>query len=291
MTAGEVVEVVLPALATTGLAPESIALDILFEDEHIIVVNKPRGMVVHPAGRRQSGTLVNALLANTKNLAAGKGEHRPGIVHRLDRDTSGLLVVAKSDEAYAGLSSQARRREMERRYVALVWGRVAEDRILIDVPIGRHRRTPTRMTAVAGPTDGRKVRSAHTDVVVLERYGAISLVEARLGTGRTHQIRVHLAHQGQPVVGDPAYGLRRARQQRAMLGSEALALVRGIGGQALHAQLLRFRHPVGGQELTFTAPMPQEMATLASYLSARSAMEKGIGGCGGQEKGGCGGAP
>ena len=277
LVAGDVVEVLLPPRQAETPGPESIALDILFEDEHVIVVNKPRGMVVHPAGGRQTGTLVNALLAHTDRLAAGGGEHRPGLVHRLDRDTSGLLVVAKSDDAYASLSGQVRRREMERRYIALVWGAVAEDRLFIDVPIGRHRRTPTRMAAVAGPSDGRKVRAAHTDIIVLERYGAMTLVEARLGTGRTHQIRVHLAHQGHPVVGDPTYGLRRARRERAMLEGETLALVRGLRGQALHAQLLRFRHPVGGQELTFTAPLPRKMAVLVSHLSFKRAREKGKG--------------
>lgn len=277
LVVGDVVEVLLPPRQAATPGPESIGLDILFEDEHVIVVNKPRGMVVHPAGGRQSGTLVNALLAHTGNLAAGAGEHRPGIVHRLDRDTSGLLVAAKSDEAYAELSGQVRRREMERRYVALVWGAVAEDRLLIDVPIGRHRRTPTRMAAVARPSEGRKVRPAYTDIIVLERYEAMTLVEARLGTGRTHQIRVHLAHQGHPVVGDPTYGLRRARRERAMLEGKTLALVRALRGQALHAQLLRFRHPVGGQELTFAAPLPPEMAVLVSHLSTTRAREKGNG--------------
>jgi len=268
LAAGDVVEVRLPPRQTATPRPESIALNLLFEDEHVIVVNKPRGMVVHPGAGCHSGTLVNALLAHTDSLAVGGGEHRPGIVHRLDRDTSGLLVVAKTDQAYTDLSGQVRRREMERRYIALVWGSIPEDRLVIDVPIGRHLRTPTRMAAVPGPSEGRKIRPAHTDIIVLERYGPMTLVEARLGTGRTHQIRVHLAHQGHPVVGDPTYGLRRARQERAMLDGETLALVRALRGQALHAQLLRFQHPVGGQELTFTAPLPADMAVLVSHLSA-----------------------
>jgi 23S rRNA pseudouridine1911/1915/1917 synthase len=268
VVAGEHVDVSLPSAPPERPQAEEIPLAILFEDEHIIVVNKPRGMVVHPAGGRHSGTLVNALLSHARTLASGAGPHRPGIVHRLDRDTSGLLVVAKTDEAYTHLSGQVRRRELERHYLALVWGRIREDRLLIDVPIGRHPRDGTRMAAVPRPSDGRKVRSARTDVIVLDRLGPVTLVEARLGTGRTHQIRVHLAHQGHPVVGDPAYGLRRSRRERVALDSAARELLRGLRGQALHAHLLRLRHPVGGQELTFTAPLPAEMAALVSHLSA-----------------------
>ena len=194
------------------------------------MVNKPRGMVVHPAAGRTSGTLVNALLAHTKDLAAGSGSYRPGIVHRLDRDTSGLLVVAKTDSAYAGLSRQVRKHEMDRRYLALVWGDVREDRLVIDVPIGRHERERTRMEAVVGPRTGRTIRAAHTDVSVLQRSGGMTLVEALLGTGRTHQIRVHLAHIGHPVVGDPVYGLRQARRQKAALPADVLKLVQQLGG-------------------------------------------------------------
>ncbi len=281
------IEVLLAARRTASPRPEDISLDILFEDEHVIVVNKPPGMVVHPGAGRHSGTLVNALLAHTRSLAAGSGEHRPGIVHRLDRDTSGLLVVAKTDQAYEVLSRQVRCREMERRYLALVWGAVREERLLIDVPVGRHLRDPTRMAAIPRAGEGRRTRPAHTDIVVLERYGPMTLVEARLSTGRTHQIRVHLAHQGHPVVGDPTYGLRRARQEKAALLAQTLALVRGLPGQALHAQLLRFRHPVGGQEVTFTAPMPAEMAVLVSHLSTKGRGHDQGEGHRRREKGGC----
>jgi 23S rRNA pseudouridine1911/1915/1917 synthase len=268
LAAGETVHVSLPSQAPAELQPESIPLEILFEDDDLIVVNKPRGMVVHPGAGRTSGTLVHALLAHTSTLAAGSGPHRPGIVHRLDRDTSGLLLVAKTDAAYAGLASQIGRREVERRYLALVWGSVREDRLLIDVPIGRHQRERKRMAAVVGPAAGRTLRPAHTDIAVLERYGPMTLVEARLGTGRTHQLRVHLAHIGHPVVGDPVYGLRQARRNKAALPAGTLRLVQQLGGQALHAHHLRFRHPNGRQELTFSAPMPAEMARLVSHLAA-----------------------
>ena len=267
LNAGERVEVSLPPARPSRAQPEEIPLDIFFEDEHIVVVNKPRGMVVHPGAGRHSGTLVNALLAHTGVLAQGAGPQRPGLVHRLDRDTTGLLVAAKTDQAFENLAGQVRRRELERRYLALVWGTIEEDRLVIDAPIGRHLREGLRMAAVPRPTAGRKVRRARTDVIVLDRLGPMTLVEARLGTGRTHQIRVHLAHQGHPVVGDPTYGVRRARRERAALDLKAQHLVKSLGGQALHAQLLRFRHPATGQELTFTAPLPPDMAAVVGHLS------------------------
>jgi 23S rRNA pseudouridine1911/1915/1917 synthase len=267
VVSGDVVEVEsLPRVAGAP-APEPIPLEVLFEDQDLLVINKPSGLVVHPGVGRDSGTIVNALLARGGSLAKGAGEHRPGIVHRLDKDTSGLMVVAKTDAAYADLAGQVKRREMDRRYLALVWGNVREDRLVIDVPIGRHLADPTRMAAVSGPSEGRRTRAARTDVRVVERYGPMTLVEARLETGRTHQIRVHLAHQGHPVVGDPTYGLRRARQGQASISGGMLTLVRGLRGQALHAHMLRFRHPTGGQEITLTAPMPPDMASLVSHLS------------------------
>lgn len=275
LSAGELVEVGLPPRESGGPVPEAIPLDILFEDDHVVVVNKPRGMVVHPGAGRTRGTLVNAMLGRGQALAPGGGAHRPGIVHRLDRDTSGLLVVAKTEEAYADLSQQVRRRELERHYLALVWGSVREDRLLIEIPIGRHVRDRKRMAAVPRPGEGRRVRSAATDVRVLERLGVMTLVEARLGTGRTHQIRVHLAHQGHPVVGDVVYGVRRARQGKAGLDAETLAKVRALSGQGLHAQMLRFRHPVGGQELSFSAPLPKDMGTLLAHLRGRTSVGGG----------------
>ena len=267
VAAGEQIEVLLPAEA--GVSPpgaEAVPLDIVFEDDHILVVNKPQGMVVHLGPGRLSGTLVNALLAHTPSLASGGGPHRPGIVHRLDRDTSGLMVVAKTDAAYEGLSRQVVEREVERRYLALVWGAIREDRLLIDVPIGHHLGEWTRMAAVPRPDAERRVRSAATDIRVAERFGPATLVDARPVTGRTHQIRVHLAYQGHPVVGDRVYGLRRARQEKAALGAAALTQVRALPGHALHAQTLIFVHPVSGQRLQFSISPPPALSGLVSYL-------------------------
>ncbi len=278
LAAGETVEVRLPVAETDGgPVPEAMPVDILFEDDHVVVVYKPQGMVVHPSAGRDSGTLVNALLAGARSLASGAGPHRPGIVHRLDRDTSGLMVVAKSDEAYVELSRQVRRRELERRYLALVWGGLREDRVLIDVPIGRHLGDWKRMAAVPQPVSGRRTRSAMTDVRVVERLGPITLVEARLGTGRTHQIRVHLAHQGHPVVGDRVYGRRRARRDMAALEEGVLRSVKALRGHALHAQTLSFHHPVSGQELRFSAPPPRAMLGLLIHLRERAEQKLGAG--------------
>jgi 23S rRNA pseudouridine1911/1915/1917 synthase len=247
--------------------PEARPLTLLFEDEHVIVLSKPPGLAVHPGAGRRAGTLVNALLAHAPGLAGGES-FRPGIVHRLDRDTSGVMVVAKTPQAFAGLTQQVRTREMERRYLALAWGQIREDRVVIDVPIGRHLTNRTRMAAVPSPTPERTVRAAVTDLRVHARFPLMTLVEARLETGRTHQIRVHLAHLGHPVVGDPVYGQRAAKRFELELDNQARALVAALPGQALHAQTLTFRHPITGQELTFSASPPPEMARLLVYLRA-----------------------
>jgi 23S rRNA pseudouridine1911/1915/1917 synthase len=273
MEAGERVELERPAPAAGTPAPEAIPLEVLFEDDHLLVMVKPQGMVVHPGAGQQSHTLVNALLARHPGLAVGPA-HRPGIVHRLDRDTSGLMVVAKTELAYRELSRQVRERELERRYLALVWGKITEDRLLVEVPLGRQLRDPRRMAAVPRPGPARKVRSAMTEVGTLERFGPITLVEVRIATGRTHQIRVHLAHQGHPVVGDRVYGLRRARQEKTALDAETLVLVSALPGQALHAQFLCFRHPASEQKLSFWSPPPREMAELIARLRGRSGQRR-----------------
>jgi len=267
MAAGQVVEIAIPPGEDAPLRPESVALDLLFEDDHLLVVNKPQGMVVHAGPGHRTGTLVNALLARAGNEPKGGPAHRPGIVHRLDRDTSGLLVVAKSERAHGELSRQVRTRELERHYLTLAWGRIAEARLVIDVPLGRHMRDRKRMAAAPQTDPGRRVRAAATDLRVLERFDGITLVEARLATGRTHQIRVHLSHQGHPVVGDRTYGLRRARQEKAGLDAETLALVSALPGQALHAHVIRFRHPVTGQEVSLSAPPPPAMSRLLAHLT------------------------
>ena len=262
---GERVEVQLPAEVEATPRPERRPLAILFEDEHVIVLSKPPGLAVHPGAGRAEGTLVNALLAHVPTLAGGES-FRPGIVHRLDRDTSGVMVVAKTPEAYEGLSRQVRDREMERRYLALAWGVIREDRLLVAVPIARHEVERTRMAAVTAPEEGRTVRTAVTDLRVQVRFAHMTLVEAKLLTGRTHQIRVHLTHVGHPVVGDPVYGKRVAKRLELELDAPTLALVRALPGQALHAQSLTFRHPITGQQMSFSCPPPPEMARLLVHL-------------------------
>ena len=263
---GERVDVELPPPAEPGLRPQPAPLTILYEDDHVIVLSKPPGLAVHPGAGRAAGTLVNALLAHFPALAGGES-YRPGIVHRLDRDTSGVMVVAKTPEAYEQLSRQVRSRELERRYLALTWGVIREDRLLLEAPLARHETERTRM-AVVPPQAGRSARPALTDLRVQVRFPHMTLVEAHLITGRTHQIRVHLASVGHPVVGDPVYGLRRARRLEVELDAPTLDLVRALPGQALHAQFLAFRHPITGQELAFFAPPPPEMAKLLVHLQA-----------------------
>lgn len=255
-----------PRLPTPHSRPPT-PIPVLFEDDAIVVVNKPPGLAVHPGAGRPGGTLIDMLLAQIPALRrSGGAPERPGIVHRLDRDTSGVMVVAKTAAAYEGLSRQVRQREMDRRYLALAWGRIEEDRLVIDVPIGRAQADPTRM--VAAPSAARLSRAAVTDIWVQQRAAAMTVVEARLVTGRTHQIRVHLAHIGHPVVGDPVYGRRVAQRGEAEVDGETLALIEALPGQALHAQSLAFRHPTTGQQVRFSAPPYPEMAKLLVHLKA-----------------------
>lgn len=243
---GSRVWVQVPPPEPMAAAPEPIPLDVVYEDPDLLVIHKPRGMVVHPAPGHRSGTLVNALLAHCRDLAGVGGALRPGLVHRLDRDTTGLLVVAKTEPAYRHLAGQLKRREMERRYLALVHG-VPPAEGTVDAPIGRDPRRRIRMAVVP---DGRPAR---THFRVLEAFGdRYALVEARLETGRTHQIRVHLAAIGHPVVGDPLYGGR----DRTL----------GLAGQALHAYRLAFTHPRTGERMTFEVPPPADMAAALERL-------------------------
>ncbi|MEM9855213.1 MAG: RluA family pseudouridine synthase [Pseudomonadota bacterium] len=271
----------LPALKEAEAGPEDIALDIVFEDDDLLVVNKSVGMAVHPAPGTPGGTLVNALLFHAGARLSGiGGVQRPGIVHRIDKDTSGLLVVAKNDAAHHGLAAQFEAHSAERRYLALVFGvpeaaspRLrglkgvsfeAGDTMKITSRLARHR-TDRQRQAVFFNDHGRH---AVTRARRLAQYGqppAISLLECRLETGRTHQIRVHLAHTGHGLIGDPVYGGRRKISARAFdeAGHSAIS---AFGRQALHAASLGFRHPASGHEMQFEAPMPADMAALIAAL-------------------------
>jgi 23S rRNA pseudouridine1911/1915/1917 synthase len=256
---GMVVEVVVPPPEPVGILAEDIPLDIVYEDEHLAVVNKPAGMVVHPAPGHRTGTLVNALLARIPDLEGVGGRLRPGIVHRLDRDTSGLLVVAKSDAAHRALADALKRRSVRRIYAAAVWGHLDESPLQIDAPIGRDRKDRKRMAVVP------EGRPAVTRVRVRERWSRADLLDVALKTGRTHQIRVHLAHVGHPVVGDATYGVG---WERGMGGPErawARELAQRVPRQFLHAAELGFDHPVTGQRLRFQAALPADLAAVAEW--------------------------
>ena len=243
------------------LQPEKIALDILHEDSHLIVLNKPAGMLVHPANGVNVGTLVNALLAHCRGDLSGiGGVERPGIVHRLDKNTSGILVVAKTDVVHRGLSVQFERHSITRQYVAVVCSTPTKTSGTIDAQIARSRRDRRRMTTVE--TGGRH---AVTHYEVLETYPKFALVQLTLETGRLHQIRVHLQHIGHPVAGDAIYG----GEQRALNDADTTQLKQALAQlkrQALHAHLLGFVHPATGKNLTFSAPMPKDMQQVVDAL-------------------------
>ena len=246
--AGDQVELEVPAPVEFTLVQEEIPLEIYYEDHDLVVVNKPRGMVVHPAGGHERGTLVNALLAHCQDLSGINGVMRPGIVHRLDKDTSGLLMVAKNDAAHHSLAGQLQNRQVKRRYLALVHGVIRENSGRVEAPIGRDPRDRQKMAVTH-----QNAKEALTYYQVLERYAGYTWLELRLATGRTHQIRVHLAYIGRPVAGDPRYGPNKPAF--------------GLAGQFLHAHNLGFNHPTTGAYLEFTAPLPPELQTILDGLS------------------------
>lgn len=266
---GDLILVEVPAPKASHIAAQEIPLDVIFEDGDIIVLSKAKGMVVHPAPGTRDGTLVNALLAHAKGDLSGiGGVERPGIVHRLDKDTTGLLVVAKNDKAHQSLQQQIQKKTAVRKYLALVWGRPPFNEAVVDAPIGRHPSDRKRMTVTDA---GMRVpgRAAVTELRVQTPLGPCTLLEATLQTGRTHQIRVHCAFAGFPVVGDLQYGgLRRASAEhlRGTQATEFNSRVAALHGQCLHAYLLSFDHPRTGERLSFEAPLPDEMRTLIEYL-------------------------
>ena len=247
---GERIEIEVPPAVEETLVPEVVPLSIVYEDDHVLVVDKPAGMVVHPGAGRSQGTLAAAILAHAPTIAGVGGPRRPGIVHRLDKDTSGLLVVAKTQLAYDDLVAQLAARTVTRRYVAVVHGRVRAAEGVVDAAIGRH---PTDRVKMAIRPAGRGKRAV-TRYRVLEHFADFTFLEARLETGRTHQIRVHLASLGHPVVGDSVYGKPRARSPIP------------IDGYALHAAALAFVHPVFRKAIECTAPIPERIERLVSHL-------------------------
>jgi 23S rRNA pseudouridine1911/1915/1917 synthase len=261
--AGEEILLDQPEPRPSGLEPEEIPLDVVYEDEHLVVINKPAGMVVHPGAGVRKGTLVNALLEHCTDLSGIGGVLRPGIVHRLDKGTSGLLVAAKTDKAHLDLARQIASREAVRKYVAVVWGLVKEDRGRIEAPIGRNAQHRKKMAV-----DTRRGKQAATRYGVLERFRFATLICATLETGRTHQIRVHFSHQGHPVFGDPQYGGRTKALSR-LGGRErkaASGMLRSMDRPALHAAELSFKHPVTGRLLCFEAGLPSDIMNLLDAL-------------------------
>jgi len=250
--ASDVIEVSLPPPEDVSacVPPEDIAIAVLYEDDDLLVVDKPRGMTVHPGAGRTTGTLVNALLGRQMNLSGIGGPLRPGIVHRLDRNTTGVMIVAKTDQAHLRLAADLAAHRVGRHYLALVRGNIVENEGVVDAPIGRHAVDRKRQAVVVG---GRR---AVTHFRTLERFGDYTLIEATLETGRTHQIRVHMQYIGRPVAGDPVYGGVRDEL--------------GLAAQALHSAKVEFTHPATGQHMVFVAEMPDDMRAAVGALRDRT---------------------
>ncbi|MCX8117846.1 MAG: RluA family pseudouridine synthase [Desulfobacterota bacterium] len=259
LKSGDIVSGILPEPQPLSLLPEPIPLSVLHEDESILVIDKPAGMVVHPAPGNLSGTLVHALLHHCRGLSGINGSLRPGIVHRLDKETSGVMVVAKTDQAFQHLSRQFKNRKVEKVYLALVHGGVKEDEGKIDAPIGRHPDQRKKMTIRTN-----RGRPAQTAWKVLERFGPFTLLEIRPQTGRTHQIRVHLTSMGHPLLKDPLYG---RRGKSAVLDDPKIgSCLKGMNRQALHAYQLGFDHPRTGERVQFIAPIPRDLTETIECL-------------------------
>ena len=248
LSAGDTLKLTLPEAREVPIEAQPIPLEVCYEDADVIVVNKPKGLVVHPAPGHADGTLVNALLAHCGDSLSGiGGEKRPGIVHRIDKDTSGLIIAAKNDAAHAALAAQLKDHSLARTYVCLVCGRIRNDAGTIDAPIGRHPTDRKRMAVTQ-----KNARRAVTHWSVIARYNGYTRIRCELETGRTHQIRVHMAHIGHPLLGDLVYGHKRPEK--------------GLSGQCLHARALRFIHPRTGKLVTFTCPLPDYFQDVLARL-------------------------
>ncbi len=247
--AGDILELTIPEPESLDVSPENIPLDIVYEDEDVAVINKPKGMVVHPAPGNEHGTMVNALLYHCKDLSSIGGVIRPGIVHRIDKDTSGLIMIAKNDNAHISLTEQLKVHSITRVYNAIVFDNIKEDEGTVDAPIGR---SPANRFKMAVVSDGRR---AVTHYKVLERFGNFTYIEARLETGRTHQIRVHMAYIKHPLLGDGVYG-----PAKKLYGAES---------QTLHARVLGFVHPRTGEYMEFTSELPEQFQQILVKLRSR----------------------
>ena len=247
LRAGDAITIYIPVPRELEVTPENIPLDIIYEDDDIIVINKPKGMVVHPANGNPDGTLVNAIMAICKDSLSGiGGEIRPGIVHRLDKDTSGLLIVAKNDKAHVNMSEQIKNHEVEKTYIALVKGFVKEEEATINMPIGRSTKDRKKMAV------NKNGKNAVTHFKVLKRFKNYTLLEVKIETGRTHQIRVHLSEIGYPVVGDTVYSNGKNEF--------------GVVGQCLHAKCLEFKHPITGKSMKLEAELPEYFLEILKKL-------------------------
>src|SRR5688572_22595378 len=250
---GQNIEVIFPPPVPSTVEPQDIRVNILFDDADVVVIDKPAGLVVHPAAGHSDQTLVNALLFHVRDLSGVGGELRPGIVHRLDKETSGVMIVAKNDETHRALTAKWNSESVRKEYLALVYGTPTKSSGTIDAPIGRDPRERKRMSVVKGG------RASITDYTVVERFRGVSLVRCVLRTGRTHQIRVHLKHLGHPIVGDPLYS---GPQWKGLPDKKLQKALAGMKRQALHAEKLTFAHPRSGEVLAFTAPVPGDMQAL-----------------------------
>jgi 23S rRNA pseudouridine1911/1915/1917 synthase len=261
--AGEQVVICMASPPPIEATAEDIPLEIVYEDEYLLVINKPAGMVCHPAAGNYTGTMINGLLYHFAHLKDFSDKLRPGLVHRLDKDTSGLLVVAKTEQALAKLQTALKARDIERIYTAIVWGKMPSENGEIDLPLGRSREDRKKMKVF-----GQGQREALTFYEVIQKYSLAELLRIKLGTGRTHQIRVHLSYFGNPVIGDPTYGGRAKAVQKFTGKNRQIGtnLLGAISRQALHASRLSFDHPVSGERLSFSSDLPEDIRKVLDIL-------------------------
>ncbi|MBO4337835.1 MAG: RluA family pseudouridine synthase [Lachnospiraceae bacterium] len=258
----DIITIELPDPQELMAVPEDIPLSVLYEDEDVLVINKPKGMVVHPAPGHMSGTVVNAVLFHCSGQLSGiNGVLRPGIVHRIDMDTTGSLIICKNDESHQSLAKQLEEHSIDRTYRAIVWGDLKEDEGVIDAPMGRDKKDRKKMAVIQG---GKR---AVTGYRVLERLGRLTYIECRLETGRTHQIRVHMSHIGHPILGDKVYG-KRCEAAKELREAGIKTVPAGFDGQCLHAQRLGFTHPVTDKRIETSAPLPDYFIKLLEELGS-----------------------